>query len=241
MIKLSKLLSLFILLLSFSVPVVAQSTVKLKKKDYKRDIKLQTNQGDIIIRLSDSTPLHRDNFLKLVKSHFYDSTLFHRVINNFMIQGGDPASRTAVAGQALGNGGPGYTVPAEIRKTLFHQRGVLAAARMGDDVNPQRASSGSQFYIVKGRTYTNAGLDSLQQFRLRGRIFTDAERAAYTTVGGTPHLDQSYTVFGEVVKGMDVVELISSTATSKGVDRDRPLENMTIIKATLIKRKKYKK
>lgn len=221
------------------VPVFSQNAT-LRKKDRKRDVLLQTNYGDIIIRLSDSTPLHRDNFLKLVKSHYYDSVLFHRVIKNFMIQAGDPESKLAKPGEPLGNGGPDYTIPAEFRQTLFHKKGVIAAARTGDDVNPTKASSGSQFYIVQGKTFTDAGLDSVETYRLKRKIPPD-EREVYKTIGGTPHLDQNYTVFGEVVKGLDVVDKIEAVPTSKGEDRDRPLQDVRIIKAKLIKRKKHYK
>jgi cyclophilin family peptidyl-prolyl cis-trans isomerase len=220
---------------------VAQKEVVVKKKDRKKNVMLQTNMGDITIRLSDSTPLHRDNFLKLVKQGFYDSVLFHRVIKNFMIQSGDPNSKNAPAGQPLGNGGPGYTIPAEFRQTLFHKKGVIAAARQSDDVNPMKESSGSQFYITQGKIFTDAGLDSVETYRLNGRKIPQEHREVYKTIGGTPHLDQNYTVFGEVVKGLDVVDKIAAVATSKAQDRDRPLENEMIIKATLVKRKKYKK
>jgi cyclophilin family peptidyl-prolyl cis-trans isomerase len=220
---------------------IAQKEVVVKKKDRKKDVMLQTNMGDITIRLSDSTPLHRDNFLKLVKQGFYDSVLFHRVIKNFMIQSGDPDSKNAPAGQPLGNGGPGYTIPAEFRATLFHKKGVIAAARQSDDVNPMKESSGSQFYITQGKIFTDAGLDSVETYRLNGRKIPQEQREVYKTIGGTPHLDQNYTVFGEVVKGLDVLEKIAAVATSKAQDRDRPLENEMIIKASLVKRKKHKK
>ena len=197
--------------------------------------------GDITVRLSDSTPLHRDNFLKLVKKGFYDSILFHRVINNFMIQAGDPDSKTAPAGKPLGGGGPGYTIPAEFRPSLIHKKGALAAARQGDEVNPAKASSGSQFYIAQGKKFTDSGLDSLEIFRLGGRKIPTEQREVYKTIGGTPHLDQGYTVFGEVVKGIEVIDKIASVPASKGADRDRPLEDVKIIKAKLVKRKKYKK
>ncbi len=183
----------------------AQKDVVVKKRDRKKDVLLQTNMGDITIRLSDSTPLHRDNFLKLVKQGFYDSLLFHRVIASFMIQAGDPESKNAPAGKPLGNGGPGYTVPAEFHESLFHKKGVLAAARQGDNVNPSKASSGSQFYIVVGKTFSGAGLDSLETFQLNGKKIPAKQREAYKTIGGTPHLDQGYTVFGEVIKGLNVV------------------------------------
>ena len=212
-----------------------QKDSSVSKKDRKRDVLLETNYGDIVIRLSDSTPLHRDNFLKLVKTGYYDSILFHRVIKNFMIQGGDPNSKHAKPGEPLGNGGPGYTIPAEFRTGLFHKKGVIAAAR---DNNPEKASSGSQFYIVQGKIFTDAGLDSVETYRLNGRKIPPGQREVYKTLGGTPHLDQSYTVFGEVVKGLDVVDKIAAVPTSKGQDRDRPLEDVKIIKARLIKRKK---
>lgn len=217
---------------------IAQKDSTLKKKDRKRDVLMQTTMGDIVIRLSDSTPLHRDNFLKLVKVGFYDSLLFHRVIKDFMIQGGDPDSKRAAAGKPLGSGSPGYTVPAEFRKTLFHKKGVIAAARSGDNVNPTKASSGSQFYLVQGKVFTDAGLDSLETFRFNGRKIPAEQRAVYKTIGGTPHLDQGYTVYGEVVKGLDVVDKIAAVQTSRAQDRDRPLQDVRILKATLVKRKK---
>ena len=216
---------------------VAQKEV-IKKKDRKKDVLLQTSMGDIHVRLSDSTPLHRDNFLKLVKQGFYDSVLFHRVINNFMIQSGDPDSKNAPAGKPLGEGSPGYTVPAEFRTILFHKKGVIAAARQGDNVNPQKASSGSQFYITQGKKFTDGALDSLETYRLNGRKIPADQREAYKTIGGTPFLDQGYTVFGEVVKGIEVVDKIAAVPTSKAADRDRPLENVMILKAKLVKRKK---
>ncbi len=216
----------------------AQKDSTLKKKDWKRDVLMQTTMGDMVIRLSDSTPLHRDNFLKLVKVGYYDSVLFHRVIKDFMIQGGDPNSIRAAAGKPLGDGGPGYTVPAEFRKTLFHKKGALAAARMGDNLNPTKASSGSQFYIAQGKVFTDAGLDSVETFRLNGRKIPAEQREVYKTIGGTPHLDQGYTVYGEVVKGLDVVDKIAAVQTSRAQDRDRPLQDVRIIKAKLIKRKR---
>lgn len=155
-----------------------------------------------------------------------------------MIQAGDPNSKNAAAGQPLGSGSPGYTVPAEFRTSLFHKKGAIAAARTGDDVNPQKASSGCQFYIVQGRKFTDGGLDSLETMRLRGRKIPTDQREAYKTVGGTPHLDQGYTVFGEVINGMDIIDKIAAVATSRGADRDRPLENVMILKTKLVKRKK---
>ena len=230
----------FILIGSFFITLFcfAQKDSTVKKKDRKRDVLMQTTMGDIVIRLSDSTPLHRDNFLKLVKVGYYDSVLFHRVIQNFMIQGGDPNSKQAAGGVPLGNGGPGYTVPAEFRTTLFHKKGVIAAARMGDNVNPQKASSGSQFYIVQGKVFTDAGLDSVETFRMNGRKIPVAHREVYKTIGGTPHLDQGYTVYGEVVKGLDVIDKIAAVQTSKARDTDRPLQDVRILKVKLVKRKR---
>jgi cyclophilin family peptidyl-prolyl cis-trans isomerase len=222
------------------VSAEAQKDTTVTKKDRKRDVLMKTTMGDVVIRLSDSTPLHRDNFIKLVKVHFYDSLLFHRVIQNFMIQGGDPNSKTAEAGKGLGNGGLGYTVPAEFRSTLFHKKGMLAAARTGDNINPTKASSSCQFYIVQGKIFTDAGLDSLETFRLNGKKIPLAHREVYKTIGGTPHLDQDYTVYGEVIKGLDVIDKISAVPTSKGADRDRPLENVRIVETKMIKRKKDK-
>lgn len=223
--------------LLMTIGMMAQSDSVVTKKDRKkRDVLLQTSMGDIVIRLSDSTPLHRDNFLKLVKTHFYDSVLFHRVIQNFMIQGGDPDSKTAPAGKPLGNGGPSYRVPAEFRPTLFHKKGVIAAAR---DNNPEKASSGSQFYLTQGKKFTDAGLDSVETYRLKRKIPVE-QREVYKTLGGVPHLDQNYTVFGEVIKGIDVIDKIAAVATSKGADRDRPIENVVILKGKLIKRKKVR-
>ena len=229
-----KKISVLIYCLLLASITFAQKETSIRKKDRKRDVLLQTSFGDIVVRLSDSTPLHRDNFLLLTKKGFYDSLLFHRVIQNFMIQAGDPNSRTAIAGQLLGNGGPTEKIPAEFRQTLFHKKGVIAAAR---DNNPEKASSGSQFYIVQGKIFTDAGLDSVETYRLKRKIPVE-QRVVYKTIGGTPHLDQTYTVFGEVVKGMDVVDKISAVSTSKGADRDRPLQDVKIIKARLIKRKK---
>jgi cyclophilin family peptidyl-prolyl cis-trans isomerase len=216
------------------VPAMAQADSVIKKRDRKKEVLLETSKGNIRIRLSNETPLHRDNFLKLVKMHYYDGLLFHRVIQNFMIQSGDPDSKTATPGQPLGNGGPSYKVPAEFSPHLFHKKGVIAAAR---DNNPEKSSSASQFYLTQGKVFTEAGLDSLENNRLKRKIPAD-QRKVYTTLGGVPHLDQNYTVFGEVVKGLEVVDLIAAVPTSKSADKDRPIEDVKIIKAKLVKRKK---
>ena len=232
-------------------------------------VRIQTMLGDIVVRLYDETPLHRDNFLKLVKEGYYDGTLFHRVIKDFMVQGGDPDSKGAPAGKMLGMGGPGYTIEAEIKDSIYHKRGALAAARQGDQVNPERRSSGSQFYIVWGQVYNEgqlrqfskqlrmqrlqdvfnalaaehrseimqmrkdkdrAGLQQLQdrladeaEKRVGDAGLTDEQVKVYSTVGGTPHLDGQYTVFGEVEEGLDVVEMIQSSATGRG---DRPVDDI---------------
>ena len=244
-------------------------------------VEIKTSVGDITIRLYGETPKHRDNFLKLVNDGFYNDVLFHRVINKFMIQTGDPESKGAPAGKMLGAGGPGFDIDAEfVYPQFFHKRGALAAARQGDEVNPDRRSSGSQFYIVTGKVYNasqlgqmekqlqmqqmqaifndlasqhrdsimamrrnrdQAGLQALQDELVKKTEaeaaknpvkLTDAQREAYTTVGGTPHLDGTYTVFGEVVEGMDIVAKIETTATGA---QDRPKEDIKIISMKVIK------
>ncbi len=227
--------TVFVLLLILSAATLhAQPNVKLKRKDYTKDVKLVTSKGDIVLRLNDSTPLHRDNFLKLAKAKYYNGILFHRVIKGFMAQAGDAATKKGkdTSDRLLGN----YTIDAEILPTLFHKKGALAAARMGDNVNPERRSSGVQFYIVQGRTFTDAQLDSIQTARLQGRTIPQERRALYKTMGGTPQLDGNYTVFGEVVKGMDVVDAIAATPTSKQPP-DKPLTDVRIKKVKLVKRK----
>lgn len=183
-------------------------------------VKIESSKGTMIIKLYDETPAHRDNMIKLIKEGFYTDLLFHRVIPNFMIQGGDPESRGAEQGIRLGNGGPGYTVPAEFNPALFHKKGAISAARMGDATNPERASSGSQFYLVQGRVYTP---EQLESYKSRGAVFTPESEEAYTTIGGTPHLDGAYTVFGEVVEGLEIIDSIASQARDA---YDRPLEDV---------------
>jgi cyclophilin family peptidyl-prolyl cis-trans isomerase len=244
-------------------------------------VDISTSMGDIQVRLYGDTPKHRDNFLKLAAEGYYDGVLFHRVIKDFMVQGGDPDSKTAKPGQQLGSGDPDYTLEAEIvYPRHFHRKGALAAARLGDQVNPERRSSGSQFYIVTGTVYKEGQLKQLEkQLQMqqqqtifnrlasenRDKIMTlrrNADRAglqalqdeliaqtekeaaanpvsltaeqveAYSTVGGAPHLDGQYTVFGEVTKGMDVVEKIQSVATDRS---DRPVEDIKVIKMTVVK------
>ncbi|MDF2187124.1 peptidylprolyl isomerase [Paraflavitalea sp. CAU 1676] len=209
----------------------------LRKKDLRKDVEMVTDKGTMVIRLSDSTPLHRDNFLKLVKEGFYDSILFHRVIKNFMVQAGDPNTKKPKPGETYGDGGPEYTVPAEFRASMFHKKGVVAAARTGDDINPQRASSGAQFYVVQGKIFTDVGLDSVEKFRLKGRKLPPAHREVYKTIGGAPHLDQNYSIFGEVIRGLPVVDSIAAIPTSGRSGGDRPLQDIRIIKARLVRRK----
>lgn len=229
--------SIWFYLLLICTQVLAQRELKIHNRDRKKDIEMITDSGKIVLRLSDSTPLHRDNFIKLVKQHYYDGILFHRVISKFMIQAGDPNSKKANKGEALGNGGLPYTIPAEIVPSLFHRKGVLAAARMGDNVNPYRESSASQFYIVQGKTFTPTSLDSVETFRLKGIKIPQANREVYQNIGGAPHLDRSYTIFGEVIKGIEVVDKIANTNTSGKEGGDRPLEDIHIVKMRLTRRK----
>ncbi|MEO6252285.1 MAG: peptidylprolyl isomerase [Ferruginibacter sp.] len=181
-------------------------------------VKVTTDSGVMVIRLYDKTPKHRDNFVKLAKEHFFDSLLFHRVISEFMIQGGDPQSKYAQPGQMLGNGDIGYTIPAEFDTSLIHKKGALAAARMGDQVNPTKASSGCQFYIVQGKKWTDADLNNMEM--QRGAKYTQAQRNIYKTVGGVPFLDMGYTIFGEVESGLEVVDKIASVQKGQA---DRPV------------------
>ncbi|WP_372755161.1 peptidylprolyl isomerase [Labilibaculum sp.] len=248
-----------------------QSKLELGKKD--RLVEIETQYGKMKVRLYDETPVHRDNFLKLAHAKFFDGTLFHRVIDGFMIQGGDPDSKKAVPSQRLGEGGPGYQIPAEIKDALFHKRGVIAAAREGDEMNPEKKSSGSQFYIAQGKVYTSGQLDTLAMHRnaqLKSDIFkkvqmgkveiltqcqmngdldqmnevieqikldvdslyaeqkiafTKAQIEAYTSIGGIPHLDGNYTVFGEVVEGLDQIDSIAKVNCD---DYDRPVNNISM-------------
>ena len=192
-------------------------------------VKIQTMLGDIVVRLYDETPIHRDNFVKLVKEGYYDGTLFHRVIKDFMIQGGDPDSKGAPTGKMLGVGGPDYTLEAEIKDGLFHKRGALAAARQGDEVNPERRSSGSQFYIVWGQKYNEGQLRQfskqlrMQKVQAEFNALAAEHRAEIMQMRRDPHLDGQYTVFGEVEEGLDVVEMIQGTATGRA---DRPVDDI---------------
>ena len=269
-------------LISYSANIAAgqpQATAKTNDNQMTK-VELQTSLGNIVVELYNETPQHRDNFIKLVNEGYYDGVLFHRVIKDFMIQTGDGNSKTAGPNDMLGDGDPGYTIPAEfVYPKYFHKRGALAAARTGDQVNPERRSSGSQFYIVTGKIYSsddlkkmtqrlaemkkqdifrrlvnenrtriqelqqshdNAGLDALQNELIQQTeaeaaqspfTMTDEQINAYTSVGGTPHLDGQYTVFGEVIEGMDVVDKIQNTTTNNA---DRPTVDIRIVKARVL-------
>ncbi len=204
----------------------AKSATTETKNNKMTQILIKTSMGDITIALYNETPLHRDNFIKLVKESYYDGVLFHRIIKGFMIQTGDPDSKTAKPGQRLGMGGPAERIPAEFVPTLFHKRGAVAAAR---DNNPAKASSGSQFYIVDGDIFPQDKLDMIAA--RTGKTFSPEQVRAYTTIGGAPFLDGDYTVFGEVVSGMEVVDKI---AAQEKDGNDRPLEDIKIISAKVI-------
>jgi cyclophilin family peptidyl-prolyl cis-trans isomerase len=195
-----------------------------------RKVKIVTSKGTIVVRLSDKTPKHRDNFIKLVKQKYYNGILFHRVIKEFMIQAGDDSTKNPVAGKRYGSGGLKNKIPAEFDTSLFHKRGVLAAAR---DNNPEKASSGSHFYIVQGKVHTDSSLNEIEEKRLAGRKLPVHHRAVYKAIGGSPHLDQNYTVFGEVVKGIKVVDTIAQTERDQF---DRPKQDIFIIKMKLKKK-----
>lgn len=193
-------------------------------------VELETTLGTMTLKLYDLTPKHRDNFIKLAEENYYDGILFHRVIDGFMIQGGDPNSKGAGAGARLGSGGPGYQVDAEFNESLHHFKGTLAAARQGDFVNPQKMSSGSQFYIVDGKEVTEDMLNRMEA--QKGITYSKEARDRYIKDGGTPFLDQEYTIFGEIVEGMDVIAKIAKVKTDGA---DRPMENVMIISAKVIK------
>lgn len=193
-------------------------------------VEMRTTMGNITLLLYNDTPRHRDNFIKLVNENVYEGLLFHRVIDRFMIQAGDPKSKDAKPGTMLGDGTLGYTVPAEFLPNHFHKRGALCAARQGDQVNPRKESSSCQFYIAQGQVWSEADLNMMEQ--RFGKKFSPEQRKAYTTVGGTPHLDGDYTVFGEVLKGMEVVDKIAAAPRDK---YDRPLEDIRIISVKILK------
>ena len=205
-----------------------QITTATAKYDGMYQFKITTKFGTMTGVLYNETPIHRDNFIKLVGEEFYDGLLFHRVISGFMIQGGDPASKGAAADAELGDGGPGYTLKAEINPDFIHKKGALAAARTPDYVNPERESSGSQFYIVQGSPVTQETLDNSAA---QGKPYTETQMAIYKKLGGTPFLDRDYTVFGEIIDGFDVIDSIASVPKNP---QDRPLDNI-VMKVELIK------
>jgi cyclophilin family peptidyl-prolyl cis-trans isomerase len=198
------------------------------RPDPSKYVLIHTSYGDILVRLYDQTPHHRDNFVHLAETGKYDSLLFHRVIKQFMIQGGDPGSKLATADAHLGEGDLGYTIPAEFNDTLIHKKGALAAAR---DDNPQKASSAIQFYLVQGKIYTQAGLDSVE--RSRKIHLSPYQRKIYSSLGGTPHLDHNYTVFGETIEGLNVIDSIAAQKTN---EEDRPLNDIRMTMHVLSKR-----
>jgi len=264
-----------LLLIVFTLALASCQLNKTNKEKEQQLYKIETAYGDMIFKLYDATTLHKENFQKLIEQDYFDDLLFHRVIDGFMIQGGDPESRNAKAGEMLGEGGPGYTLPAEFVDTIFHKKGVIAAAREGDDVNPEMRSSGSQFYIVQGTVFTDEDIEKVEdrinasrlnkmvtqyieeakeqayatggmidyqvivpearkkaenEFKKQGyyKIPVD-KRKVYQTIGGTPHLDNAYTVFGEVVEGLDVIDKIAAAETDKNA---RPIKDikMKIVK-----------
>lgn len=218
-----------ILLLALLLSLPAWATKPPKKKDYL--VRLSTNFGTMHLLLFDQTPKHKENFIKLTEQKFYDGLLFHRVIEKFMIQGGDPDSRKAKSGDRLGNGDVGYKIPAELDATLFHKKGSLAAAR---DNNPEKASSGCQFYIVQGRVWDDEGLKT--QMARSGRSFTEDQISTYKTLGGSPHLDGNYTVFGTVIDGLAVVD---SIARQPRDEANRPLNDVRMtVSGKWVKKKK---
>jgi cyclophilin family peptidyl-prolyl cis-trans isomerase len=190
-----------------------------------RKFLIETNYGNMTFELFDETPGHRDNFVKLVEEDFYDGTLFHRVMNQFMIQGGDPDSRDAAPGKRLGMGGPGYTIPAEILPQFVHTKGMLAAARKGDSVNPQKESSGSQFYIVHGAPVNPQILEMLNQRRGGEFVYSVEQISEYASTTGTPNLDGDYTLFGRMISGFDVLDNIAVSETDRA---NRPLEDVVM-------------
>ena len=208
-----KKIALLLLILPFMMNMKADAQSKSGASSQVHFV-ISTDLGDMKGVLYNETPLHRDNFVKLAKSGFFNGLLFHRVIQGFMIQGGDPDSKNAKPGQQLGAGTPGYTVPAEFNPAFIHKKGALSAARQADQVNPKKASSGSQFYIVQGKKQSPATL---------GANYTEEQKKIYSTVGGTPFLDGNYTVFGEITEGLDVIDKIAAVQKDQS---DRPLKDI---------------
>lgn len=231
---------LIVLVAMMAVPVLGQKSKKRKK--VKPDVIIETTLGEIGVILYEDTPLHRENFLKLAHDGFYDGTTFHRVINEFMIQGGDPLSKDPETIHRAGTGGPGYNVDAEFQNHHFHKKGALAAARQPDQVNPERKSSGSQFYLVQGKPWTAEEMDMVER-RMQAILgpdfsYTEEQKQAYMGDGGYPFLDRQYTVFGEVVYGMEVLDAIAAVETMPG---DRPKTDIVMKMKAKAKVKKHKK
>jgi peptidyl-prolyl cis-trans isomerase B (cyclophilin B) len=227
----TKKICFLVAFLAFLAGINAQTVDKQNGKGEKvYYVKIETSYGDMVVKLYNETPKHRDNFLKLVKDGTYNDLLFHRVINQFMIQGGDPNSRNAKPGQMLGDGELGYTIPAEFVPGLYHKKGALAAARQADQVNPEKRSSSCQFYIVQGNKWDAAKLKMVEQ--RYGKSFSEEQAKVYATLGGTPFLDGDYTVFGEVVEGLEVVDKIAAV---KCGPMDRPVEDVKM-KMSIIER-----
>ena len=227
-------------LLAIALVLVSFLSAQIPQRDLKKcaQVRIETNYGSMVVALYNETPQHRDNFLKLVREGFYDNVLFHRIIKDFMVQAGDPNSKDSTYTGMLGMGDIGYKVPAEINfPELYHRRGALCAARQSDMVNPERASSGCQFYIVQGKILSDQELTMMEQ-RLRVALekpdfhYTDEQRLFYKTFGGTPHLDGAYTVFGELIKGFDVLDKLNAVKTGAN---DRPEEPVRIISMSIIK------
>ncbi len=195
------------------------------------DVVFETNYGKLVIELYDETPLHGENFIKLVNEGYYTDVLFHRVIKDFMIQAGDPTSKNSKPGELLGKGGPKYSIPAEFNSLYYHKRGAIAAARQPDRVNPKKESNGSQFYIVHGKTFSKEELEKMLQQGIHVS-FTEEQLETYTKTGGSPHLDNEYTVFGELVKGFEVIDSIATVPVDK---YSRPIQDIRIIRAYTIK------
>jgi cyclophilin family peptidyl-prolyl cis-trans isomerase len=229
------LIYLLILIFFASCSVFKSTNTSVTGETSNHFVKIETDSGTMAVRLSNKTPLTTANFLKLVKEHYYDGLLFHRVIKGFMIQGGDPDSKKAPPGKVLGEGGLKYTVPAEFDSSLFHQKGAIAMARENDDVNPKKASSSTQFYIVEGRTFTDVELNKIEEkFKI---LIPESHRAIYRTIGGAPFLDMNYTVFGQVLSGLGVIDKIAHMQKD---ENNRPLTDIHM-KVSIMKKKEYRK
>ncbi len=229
------LLYLLILIFFASCSVFKSSSSKTTVVKPPYFVKIETDSGMMVVKLSEKTPKTTANFLKLAQENFYDGLLFHRVVKGFMIQGGDPDSKNAAPGKVLGDGGLKYTIPAEFDTSLFHKKGAMAMARENDDVNPKKASSSTQFYIVEGRTFTDVEMNQIE--RKFNIVIPESHREVYRTEGGAPFLDMNYTVFGQVVSGLDVIDKIAHMPKD---EHDRPLTNVKM-KISIMKRKEYRK